>query len=273
MTTTTPHTLSELADIGAKAALDYLNVHLGVSNVIIIHPEHSLYNKDAPGREAFVRAVLDAVGYKLPVDHEREAFDKWAKETNTPESEFIFAAFKAGRAMLRESMEKQPEKSDIKDYIFHYQSDRDLAKSVPLEAQQPETFEAHGHTWTKHTPGDPCPVAKGTMVACLLERDLSGEVDVKNISQSERAEKWHWGKFPGSPKSEVAAYRLVSKPENDGWIPWSGGECPVDGGLLIEVKYRGYAEIEINRGKEFRWNHADKPSDIIAYKIITTAAK
>ena len=31
----------------------------------------------------------------------------------------------------------------------------------------PETFEAHGHTWTRHTPGDPCPVPYLTKIYAL----------------------------------------------------------------------------------------------------------
>ena len=38
----------------------------------------------------------------------------------------------------------------------------------------PETFEAHGHTWTRHTPGDPCPVPANAMVEVLLRCELNG---------------------------------------------------------------------------------------------------
>ncbi len=36
-----------------------------------------------------------------------------------------------------------------------------------MSTNTPETFEAHGHTWTKHTPGDPMPCDGDTMVIAL----------------------------------------------------------------------------------------------------------
>lgn len=40
---------------------------------------------------------------------------------------------------------------------------------------EPSTFEAHGHTWTRHTPGDPCPVPANAMVEVLLRCELNGK--------------------------------------------------------------------------------------------------
>ena len=82
---------------------------------------HAEYHIDRRYREAFARAVLDVVGYKVPVDPEREAFDKWTKETGSPESDFIFAAWKAGREELRKAqmLDKepaQPENDGWKDW-------------------------------------------------------------------------------------------------------------------------------------------------------------
>ena len=37
----------------------------------------------------------------------------------------------------------------------------------PLPPPQVETFEAHGHVWYRHVPGDACPVAASTEVDCL----------------------------------------------------------------------------------------------------------
>lgn len=46
-----------------------------------------------------VTAVLDAVGYKLPVDPEREAFDAWiAANPSRSSDDDLFEAWKAGRA-------------------------------------------------------------------------------------------------------------------------------------------------------------------------------
>lgn len=56
------------------------------------------------------------------------------------------------------------------------------------------------------------------------------------------------------------------------WTDWPGGECPVDGDAVVEVRYRaGIAE----RGgaSEFRWSHwLDGSGDIVAYRVLPTAA-
>ena len=57
----------------------------------------------------------------------------------------------------------------------------------------------------------------------------------------------------------------------DGWIPWSGGKCPVSPAMLVEVKLRsGQAWLNKNaeEGSFWGWRHGPKksPDDIIAYR-------
>lgn len=40
---------------------------------------------------------------------------------------------------------------------------------TPESWREPETFEAHGHTWTRHTPGDPCPVPPAAEIQAMRE--------------------------------------------------------------------------------------------------------
>ena len=42
----------------------------------------------------------------------------------------------------------------------------------PLAQPEPDTFEAHGKTWTRHTPGDPCPVDTVTLIDVLMDGDI-----------------------------------------------------------------------------------------------------
>lgn len=57
----------------------------------------------------------------------------------------------------------------------------------------------------------------------------------------------------------------------DGWIPWSGGECPVA---------RQYVRLRMSDGDEFatvapetyRWYHRNEGRDIIAYKVVNDSA-
>jgi len=50
------------------------------------------------------------------------------------------------------------------------------------------------------------------------------------------------------------------------WKPWRGGECPVDGGVLVHVVCRG-GYRNTRAGSFFRWNHENKDSDIIWYAV------
>lgn len=51
--------------------------------------------------------------------------------------------------------------------------------------------------------------------------------------------------------------------KNDGWIEWGGGECPVDGDTIVEVKLRKTNP----RAGDFTWSHYGIDCDIIAYRI------
>lgn len=95
---TTP-TLSQLADIGAKAAMKLNDGPNG--GVCAFDTDHNEYRLDQKYREAFVCAVLDAVGYTFPVDPEREAFERWHSGRPNPEP---FDAWKAGREELRKEV-------------------------------------------------------------------------------------------------------------------------------------------------------------------------
>jgi hypothetical protein len=169
MTTITPHALSKLADIGAAAAFADPSLkgswHLTASSL------SDYWKQEQPAREAFAKAILNAIGYKLPVDPEREAFDAWFQSAQIPQGETLaFAGWKAGREELRKAqmLDKEP-----------------------------------------------------------------------------------------------------SQPQNDGWIDWPGGDCPVDRNVTVQVQYRAEDFGDTGNAGFFRWNHSDKASDIIAYKIVT----
>lgn len=105
-------TLSQLADIGAAAAAQRIH---SCREYVSVNPALGSYAIDAKGREAFAKAVLDAVGYKFPVDHEREAFDAWLKEqVGTDFMDMkgsMFLSWKAGREELRkaQALAKEPD--------------------------------------------------------------------------------------------------------------------------------------------------------------------
>ena len=141
------YTLKELADIGAVAAnLDYVLGEIA--------------------REAFTKAVLDAIGYEFPKDEEREAFERWwrAGVALHPE-EAAFEAWKAGRKELRRAQ--------------------------------------------------------------LLDK----------------------------------------QPAEPAWIPWEGGECPLEDGMIWEAKFRSGTHVKA-KGLACRWNHNGSAGDIVAYRVL-----
>lgn len=56
---------------------------------------------------------------------------------------------------------------------------------------------------------------------------------------------------------------------HNGWIDWPGGECPVDGDAIVEVKYRKTNPYQFNndRAGDFTWSHHGIDGDIIAYRL------
>ncbi|MDY0929103.1 hypothetical protein SOM41_22385 [Enterobacter sp. CFBP8995] len=66
------------------------------------------------------------------------------------------------------------------------------------------------------------------------------------------------------PQPTTDTYRQI---ENDGWIEWRGGYCPVAYLSEVQVKYRDGCEMEDTAG-DFSWTHDNEPDDIIAYRVI-----
>ena len=56
---------------------------------------------------------------------------------------------------------------------------------------------------------------------------------------------------------------------DDGWTLWQGGECPVDGDAIVEVRYRKTNPYQFNndRAGDFTWSHHGIDGDIIAYRL------
>jgi hypothetical protein len=63
------------------------------------------------------------------------------------------------------------------------------------------------------------------------------------------------------------------------WIEWRGGECPVEKGVLVDVRYRDGVEkfsipaLELDRGRDatkYFWINDRADNDIIAYRLSET---
>lgn len=65
-------------------------------------------------------------------------------------------------------------------------------------------------------------------------------------------------------------FHLYPAPDADGWIEWNGGECPVDGNEIIDIRYPESREEFSAKAKFRRWNHCGDKGDIIAYRLHKT---
>ena len=68
-------------------------------------------------------------------------------------------------------------------------------------------------------------------------------------------------------ESSLAASKAVVG--HDGWIQWTGGNCPVDSDAIVEVRYRSPNPYQHNndRAGDFSWSHNGGRCDIIAYRL------
>ena len=75
-------------------------------------------------------------------------------------------------------------------------------------------------------------------------------------------------------QSIAKAEAALAEPQadEDGWIPWSGGECLVYAGVRVEVLLRNGKKRQEEPGWLF-WGHGQLDGDIIAYRIAKGADK
>lgn len=67
---------------------------------------------------------------------------------------------------------------------------------------------------------------------------------------------------------EVEIIPVKSKNQN-GWVEWNGGECPVDGNFIVDVKFKD-GDTDRDFAWVFWWGHQrlSENCNIIAYRII-----
>ena len=65
-------------------------------------------------------------------------------------------------------------------------------------------------------------------------------------------------------------YEAALAAKNEGWIEWGGGECQVEKGVRVDVKYRDgniYQNKPALGDRNIRWSHVGSRNDIIAYRL------
>jgi hypothetical protein len=59
-------------------------------------------------------------------------------------------------------------------------------------------------------------------------------------------------------------------PDNDGWIEWKGGKCPVGPDVTVEIKTDSDARVYSRPAGKLRWAwvHGGSVDDIIKYRVV-----
>jgi len=104
----------------------------------------------------------------------------------------------------------------------------------------PKTFQAHGFTWTAHTPGDPMPCDGNKMVCILLQSELHNRTydhderlakyypwESKSTDEDSRVVGWYYANNP-QPSKPASAWRPIAEAPMDGTHVdlWVAGEYP-----------------------------------------------
>lgn len=64
----------------------------------------------------------------------------------------------------------------------------------------------------------------------------------------------------------------VALKDKDGFIPWAGGECPVQHNIKVDLKFRdGEQSSRKLHAGIYYWRHLGNGSDIVAYKVVEEA--
>lgn len=66
---------------------------------------------------------------------------------------------------------------------------------------------------------------------------------------------------------EVIVEPCEDGPDQDGWITWNGGECPVDSKTLVEMEIRS-GEKSTGTAGDWWWGCDNQCYDIVAYRVV-----
>ena len=91
--------------------------------------------------------------------------------------------------------------------------------------------------------------------------------------------RWHpadpvvLGAISAIAKAEAAL--AAPQADADGWIPWSGGECPINNGVWFWLRFRNGRQFGPDNGAAlWRWDHNHlNEGDIVAYRIAKESGK
>lgn len=65
------------------------------------------------------------------------------------------------------------------------------------------------------------------------------------------------------------AYIVPAVQDGEGWIEWSGGECPVEFDTAVEYTMRNGRSCQPWRAGRLLWNHENASWDIVRYRVVS----
>ena len=66
-------------------------------------------------------------------------------------------------------------------------------------------------------------------------------------------------------------FAFIGRPDESGWMPWSGGENPVPGTMVERKERSGDLVWCACLSDDLRWSHSGWDTDIIAFRLAPTA--
>lgn len=84
----------------------------------------------------------------------------------------------------------------------------------------------------------------------------------------------YWCGIDGLPLADDSSKSIVTRYQyeaalaaSEGWVEWGGGECPVEEGTLVDVRFRDGDDDRNIEAIDLLWNHENWSADIIAYRL------
>jgi uncharacterized protein YodC (DUF2158 family) len=136
-------------------------------------------------------------------------------------------------------------------------------------SDEPATFEAHGKTWTRHTPGDPCPVERGVVIEVLTKDEQNTDIYKEQFRPSN---EWDWSADLGD--DVIIAYHKADEPAHptqsqQAWTPQPGDVVRLkSGGPEMTVLY-----LKDGDKVKITWFDGRAPFEAIFPAISLTPAK
>ena len=182
---------------------------------------------------------------------------------------------RVGREITVADNPKYPDESDypFKDadgpltFLSNGRWCKDYVDSDLIELVQDE----NGWRPWKATADSQCPVADGTRI-------------IYRLANRKEAPAFAGDKtWDTACDIEIVAYKIVEEapkaedppaqqPAADGWIPYAGGGCPVDGDVTVEVRLRSGQE-HVEAADYWDWSIDDVGRDIVAYRVVEKTPK